>query len=43
LITLPAGLVALVPGIWMIIDSKGTVRITPMGERGASFAPILTQ
>jgi hypothetical protein len=30
-ITLPAGLLALAPGVWMIIDSKGVVRVTPMG------------
>jgi hypothetical protein len=37
LITLPIGLVALVPGIWMIIDSKGTVRITPMAPNAVGF------
>jgi hypothetical protein len=30
LITLPAGLLALVPGIWLMVDSKGIVRVTPM-------------
>jgi hypothetical protein len=30
LITLPAGLLLLAPGIWMIVDSKGYVRISPM-------------
>lgn len=33
LITLPAGLLALAPGIWMIVDSKGTVHVTPMQAR----------
>lgn len=31
LVTLPAGLLGLAPGIWMLIDSKGTVHVTPMG------------
>jgi hypothetical protein len=31
LITLPIGLIGLVPGIWMMIDSKGTVHVAPMG------------
>jgi hypothetical protein len=35
LITLPIGLLGLVPGIWMILDSKGTVHVTPMPARGA--------
>jgi hypothetical protein len=30
LITLPIGLAGLVPGIWMMIDSKGIVHVTPM-------------
>jgi hypothetical protein len=30
LVTLPAGLLGMVPGIWMIVDSKGVVRVTPM-------------
>ena len=30
LITLPIGLIGLVPGIWMMVDSKGTVHVTPM-------------
>jgi transposase len=29
LITLPVGILAVIPGVWMILDSKGTVRITP--------------
>jgi hypothetical protein len=45
LITLPIGLLALVPGIWMIVDSKGTVRITPMGPapHGAADPLVLTR
>ncbi len=34
LITLPIALAMLAPGIWMIIDSKGVVHITPMQARG---------
>jgi hypothetical protein len=30
LITLPIGIVAVIPGVWMILDSKGTVQVTPM-------------
>jgi hypothetical protein len=30
LITLPIGLLGLAPGIWMMIDAKGTVHVTPM-------------
>jgi transposase len=30
LITLPIGILTTLPGIWMILDSKGTVRVTPM-------------
>jgi transposase len=30
LITLGSGLVLLVPGIWLIVDSKGSVSVTPM-------------
>jgi hypothetical protein len=42
LITLPIGILALVPGIWMILDSKGTVRITPMAPRVANTdAPLV--
>jgi hypothetical protein len=37
LITLPIGLLGLVPGIWMIVDSKGMVHVTPM-EPGAPSA-----
>jgi hypothetical protein len=33
LITLPIGLVAVIPGIWMILDSKGTVQVTPMAPQ----------
>jgi hypothetical protein len=39
LITLPAGLALLAPGIWMIIDSKGVVHVTPMqAQIPAGFA-----
>jgi hypothetical protein len=30
LVTLPVGLALLAPGVWMIVDSKGVVRVTPM-------------
>jgi hypothetical protein len=30
LITLPVGLLALAPGIFLIVDSKGVVRVSPM-------------
>jgi hypothetical protein len=30
LVTLPAGLLVLVPGIWMIVDAGAEVRISPM-------------
>ena len=33
LITLPIGILAVLPGVWMILDSKGTVRITPMAPQ----------
>jgi transposase len=33
LITLPAGILAVIPGIWMMLDSKGTVRISPMAPQ----------
>ena len=33
LITLPVGLLAVLPGVWIILDSKGTVRITPMAPQ----------
>jgi hypothetical protein len=36
LVTLPIGLVALVPGIWMIVDSKGVVHVTPMQAQAAT-------
>jgi hypothetical protein len=39
LVTLPAGLVLLAPGVWMIVDSKGTVRITPMQPQESSMSP----
>jgi hypothetical protein len=32
LVTLPIGLVGLVPGIWMMIDAKGVVHVTPMRD-----------
>jgi hypothetical protein len=38
LITLPIGLLMVAPGVWMILDSKGTVRISPMAPQ-ASQAP----
>ncbi len=31
LITLPAGLLALAPGIWMILDARAEVRVSPTG------------
>lgn len=34
LITLPIGLVMLVPGIWMMLDSKGTVSVKPLSPPG---------
>jgi hypothetical protein len=37
-VTLPIGLLALIPGIWMIVDSKGVVRVTPMQAQ----SPALT-
>ena len=45
LITLPIGLLALVPGIWMIVDSKGSVRISPMAPaaQGATDPLVLTR
>jgi hypothetical protein len=30
LVTLPAGLLVLAPGVFMIVDSKGVERVTPM-------------
>jgi hypothetical protein len=33
LITLPIGVIAVIPGIWMMLDSKGTVHITPMAPQ----------
>jgi hypothetical protein len=36
LVTLPAGLLLLAPGVWMIVDSKGVVRVTPMQAPGAA-------
>jgi hypothetical protein len=38
LVTLPAGLLGLVPGIWLIVDSKGVVHVTPMPAE----APVMT-
>jgi hypothetical protein len=39
LITLPAGLVLLTPGVWLAIDSKGTVRVTPMQPQVSTMSP----
>jgi hypothetical protein len=39
LVTLPAGLVLLAPGVWMIVDSSGTVRVTPMQAQLSSAGP----
>jgi hypothetical protein len=33
LVTLPAGVAALIPSIWMIVDSKAEVAISPMAAR----------
>jgi hypothetical protein len=41
LVTLPIGLVGLVPGIWMLMDSKGEVHVTPLGPAGAYAGPPL--
>jgi hypothetical protein len=38
LVTLPAGLVVLAPGVWMIIDSKGVVHVTPMPPQASPLA-----
>jgi hypothetical protein len=38
LITLPAGLLGVAPGIWMIVDSGAEVRVSPMGQGTASAA-----
>jgi hypothetical protein len=38
LITLPIGLVGLAPGVWMILDSKGSVRVTP--TEAATWSPV---
>jgi hypothetical protein len=43
LITLPIGLLGLVPGIKMIIDSKGVVHVTPMGPAGAYNGPSVVE
>jgi hypothetical protein len=42
LVTLPIGLGMLAPGIWMMVDSKGVVRVTPMGPEAptASLSPL---
>jgi hypothetical protein len=42
LVTLPIGLLGLVPGIWLVMDSKGTVHVTPFGEAGAYRGPTIT-
>jgi hypothetical protein len=43
LVTLPIGLLALAPGIFMIVDSKGVVHVTPMqpqvAEAGFALFP----
>jgi hypothetical protein len=31
LVTLPIGLLGLVPGIYLMVDSKGVVNVTPTG------------
>ena len=41
LVTLPIGLLALAPGIWMIVDSKGVVHVTPMQAHAPLGAPFL--
>jgi hypothetical protein len=43
LVTLPIGLLGLVPGIWMIVDSKGTVHVAPVGEAGTYRGPTLME
>jgi hypothetical protein len=37
LVTLPVGLLALAPGIWMMVDSKGVVHVTPMQAQAAGM------
>jgi hypothetical protein len=37
LVTLPIGLLVLAPGIFMIVDSKGTVRVTPMAPNAVGL------
>ncbi len=41
LATLPAGLLALAPGVWMIVDSKGVVHVTPMTPEDPPLAGAL--
>lgn len=43
LITLPLGLAGLAPGIWMMIDSKGTVHVEPLGATGMYQGPALKE
>jgi hypothetical protein len=38
-ITMPIGLLALAPGIWLIVDSKGAVHVSPLGQAAGGFAP----
>jgi hypothetical protein len=39
LVTLPIGLLGLVPGIWLMLDAKGTVHVTPMAPAGPAQFP----
>jgi len=43
LVTLPLGLLALAPGIWMIVDSKGVVHVTPAQAQGSPATDLLAQ
>jgi hypothetical protein len=41
LVTLPLGLVGLVPGIYLMVDSKGVVHVTPTAPDHAADAASL--
>jgi transposase len=43
LVTLPLGLLALAPGIWMIVDSKGVVHVTPAQAQRSPGVDLLAQ
>jgi transposase len=43
LVTLPLALLALAPGIWMILDSRGLVHVTPAQAQGLPSGDLFAQ